>query len=147
MEHHFIEHWTNSRTSFFEHWTNSNVFIYWWSKSNSRYGRWTFNLIGPSLDLLNYSLNRLENHFFKHRTDLNVFIFWLSNYFWLRTSNIHIRTKFDPLRNFRMCINECHISTTLIALNHQLIKFWRSNFNANDFIYANLWLVFELDWF
>ena len=34
------------------------------------------NLIGLSLDLLNYSSNWYEHHFFEHRTNLNVFIYW-----------------------------------------------------------------------
>ena len=36
----------------------------------------TSNLIGLSLDLLNYSSNWLKHHFFEHRTNLNVFIYW-----------------------------------------------------------------------
>ena len=49
------------------------------------YGYWTSNLIGPLLDLKNYSLTRLEHHFFEHRTDSNLFMFFLMNG---RTSNI-----------------------------------------------------------
>ena len=66
---------------FFEHWTNSNMFIYWWSNSNSLYlasNIWTANMEHkrPSLDLLNYSLNRLKHHFFEHQTYSNMLIFW-----------------------------------------------------------------------
>ena len=62
-----------TRTSFFEHRTNLNVFIYWWSNSNTwilASNERTLNVHpkSPSLDLLNYSSNRLEHHFFEHRT-------------------------------------------------------------------------------
>ena len=36
----------------------------------------TSNLIGLSLDLLNYSSNWLQHHFFEHQTNLNLFIYW-----------------------------------------------------------------------
>ena len=36
----------------------------------------TSNLIGLSLDLINYSSNWLEHLFFEHRTNFNVFIYW-----------------------------------------------------------------------
>ena len=71
-------------TSFFEHGMNSNVFIYWCSNSNTwilASNEWISN-IEPKripLDLLNYSLNRIEHHFFEHWTDSNVFILWLLN--------------------------------------------------------------------
>ena len=37
---------------------------------------WTLVLIRPSLDLVNYSSNRLKHHFFEHWSESNVFIFW-----------------------------------------------------------------------
>ena len=49
-----------TRTSFFEHRTNSNMFICWWSNSNTLFfasNELTSNLIGPSLDLLIYLSN------------------------------------------------------------------------------------------
>ena len=53
-------------TSFFEHWMNLNMFIYWWSKSNTwilASNEWTSNIKPkrPSLDLQNHSLNRLKH--------------------------------------------------------------------------------------
>ena len=48
--------------------------IFGFERSNDR----TTNLIGPSLDLLNCLLNRLEHCFFEHRIKLNVFIFLTS---------------------------------------------------------------------
>ena len=68
-----------TRILFFKHRTNSNLFIYWWSNSNILFlalNKRTSNLIGLSLDLLNYSSNWLEHHFFEHRMILNVFIYW-----------------------------------------------------------------------
>ena len=46
---------------------------YFWVQTN---GHRISNLIGPPLDLPNYSLNRQEHRFYEHRPDLNVFIFW-----------------------------------------------------------------------
>ena len=46
---------------------------YFWIRTN---GYQTSNLIGPLLDLQNYSSNRMEHHFFEHWTNSNVFIFW-----------------------------------------------------------------------
>ena len=63
-----------TQTSFFEHRTNSNVFIYWWSNSNT----WILGSnertsnIKPKRPLLNYLQNRLEHNFFEHRTDSNI---------------------------------------------------------------------------
>ena len=58
-------------------WTNVIVFTY--------VHQWSINwicyfvmgqLIGPSLDLLNYSSNRLKHCIFEHQTNSEVFIFW-----------------------------------------------------------------------
>ena len=49
---------------------------YFWLRTNEHR---TLNLIGLSLNLLNYSSNWLEHHFFEHRTNSNVFIYWKSN--------------------------------------------------------------------
>ena len=64
-----------TRTSFFQHQTNSNVFICWRSNSNTLFfasDERTSNLIGHSLDLLNYSSNRLEHHFLEHLMNSNI---------------------------------------------------------------------------
>ena len=66
-----------TQPSLFKHWTNSNVFIYWWSNSNTwilALNEWTSKL-GHKSPLLNYSSNRLQHHCFEYWTDLNVFIF------------------------------------------------------------------------
>ena len=73
--------WTQFyRTSFFKHRTqicssigNRTRTPYFWLRTIEHR---TSNLIGLSLDLLNYSSNWLEHHFFEHRTNLNVFIYW-----------------------------------------------------------------------
>ena len=102
----------------------------WWSNSIFfASNEWTSNLIGPSLDLLNYSSNRLEHRFFEHWTNLNVFIFCNQTqtpYFWLRaievkTSNMHIRpitTKIRKANTYvqKLCNKHCLLQNTPLIL-------------------------------
>ena len=90
------EHWT----SFFEHWKNSNVFIYWWSNSNTLFlasnKHRKLNLIGLPLDLLNYSWNWLEHNFFRTSNELervHLFVIALEHHiFGFERSNIKLQT-------------------------------------------------------
>ena len=69
-DHHFSNIEQTRKYSFMDDRTRTPNF---WLRQN---GHQTSNLIGPSLDLLNYLSNRVENRFLEHRTNLNVLIFW-----------------------------------------------------------------------
>ena len=94
-----------------EYLTNSNIifrtlnklkkFHQWWSNLNTLFltsNELTSNIIGVSLDWLNYSFDWLDHHFFEHWTNSNVFIYCKS------ISN-----------------------TTFLALNHQTLNFEHSS--------------------
>ena len=88
---------------------------YFWLRMNKHQ---TSNLIGLSLDLLNFSLNWLEHHFFKHRKDLNVFIYWYSNsntiFLAMNDHTLNLVrsiTIFDgyrKIRAFQPCVSKSH---------------------------------------
>ena len=73
-----------TRTSFFEHRTNSNVFIYWWSNSNTLFlasNERTSN-IEPNRAFTKFTKLLIEltrTSCFEHRTNSNVFIYWKLN--------------------------------------------------------------------
>ena len=65
---------------------------YFWLQTNKNQ---TLNIIGLSLDLLNYSSNWLEHHFFEHRKNSKNPIFGF------KQSNIELGTLFDPSLTIR----------------------------------------------
>ena len=91
LEHHFLNI-ERTRTTFFEHRTNSigdrTGTPYFWLRTNKHR---TLNLIGLSLDLLNYSSNGLKHHFFEHWTNSKN-IFWTLNKFdwWLNSNTLFL---------------------------------------------------------
>ena len=122
-----LESWT----SFLERWKNSNVFIYWWSNSNTLFlalNKWTSNLIELSIYLLNYLSKWLGHHFFEHRRNSNVFIYWIELE--------------HPIFGFERS-NFDHSSThhyKIITLGYCLyfIRVWTISFNLDP----SWWLIF-----
>ena len=93
LEHHFSNIERRRMCSSIGHRTGTPIFWLWTIEHR------TLNLIRISLDLLNYSLNRLEHQFFEHWTNWNVFIYWLSN------SNTVFLASNDRTLNFEHCSN------------------------------------------
>ena len=73
LEHHFLN---IERTQTCSSIGDRTRTPYFWLRTNEHR---TSNLIGLSLNLLNYSSNWLEHHFSEHRTNSNMFIYWGSN--------------------------------------------------------------------
>ena len=104
LKHHFsnIE---RSRTSFFEHRTNSNVFIYWWSNSNTLFlasNDWTSNF-KPNRAFTRFTKLLFEvtrTSLFRTSNELervHLLVIELEHLiFGFERSNIELRTLFDP---------------------------------------------------
>ena len=89
------------------------MFIYWWSNtwilaSNER----ILNIkpMRSSLDLLNYSSNRLEHSFFKHQTNSNVTVYWWSK------SNTLILASNDRISKSEHCSTHHYYSYKFLTL-------------------------------
>ena len=99
-----------TRTSFFEHRTNSNLFIHWWSNSNTLF-------LALNDRTSNFEPNRAFNRFTKLLFELNwTSLFWTSNelervhllvielehpIFGFEWSNIELPKLFDPSLTWR----------------------------------------------
>ena len=87
-------------TLVFEHWTTSNMFIYWWSNSNTLF-------LASNDRTSNFEPNRAFTRFTKSliqltrtslfRTNLNMFIYWYSN------SNTLFLASNNRTSNFEHC--------------------------------------------
>ena len=109
---------------------------YLWCRTNEHR---TSNLIELSLDLLNYSSNKLELHFFEHQTNSNMFIDCWSN------SNTLFLASNNRTSNFEYCSTHHYFEGFEVTFSWVLKSLWQvvANKNHKHLKLTNIWLCID----